>query len=96
MSAKVLAICPFCGAQPEQEDILIHHVECPSCGLQGPWAHGAETAAAAWNRRAASADKPPIEAIREVVRISDREHPAWAEVKTWLASFSIPSQGTDQ
>lgn len=29
---------------------------------------------------------PPIDAIREVIRISDRSHPSWDIVKAWLAA----------
>ena len=52
--------CPFCGAQPEQADVSEYYVECPSCGLQGPYGEKDtyESSIAAWNRRASPASVP--------------------------------------
>ena len=52
--------CPFCGAQPEQADVSEYYVECPSCGLQGPYGEKDtyESSIAAWNRRASPASAP--------------------------------------
>jgi hypothetical protein len=47
----------------------------------------------AWQARAAlAAQGVPADAIREVIRISDRSHPAWDEVKAWLAATPAPAQ----
>jgi hypothetical protein len=35
----------------------------------------------------------PVDAIREVIRISDRDHPAWDAVKLWLTTQPIPLTG---
>lgn len=48
-----LKLCPFCGAQPEQSDVSEYYVECPSCGLQGPYGEldTQESSVESWNRR---------------------------------------------
>ena len=62
--------CPFCGAQPEEQDIGSYFVECPGCGLQGPSGarDGVEPSVAAWNHRAVMA-----EVCRSQNKESDRQ-----------------------
>lgn len=46
--------CPFCGEQPTQDDVGSYFVQCPECGVEGPYGSpdAEESAAiAAWNRR---------------------------------------------
>ena len=59
--------CPFCGAQPDQADVSEYYVECPSCGLHGPYGDKDtyESSIAAWNHRASPAS------VLEGMKLSD-------------------------
>lgn len=73
MSEK-LKPCPFCGASDQVHfsvDRAWHNtfVRCWKCNATGPWQYGdmdeTESAVAAWNRCAPSADKAGVAAVQQ-------------------------------
>lgn len=61
--------CPFCGEQPTDEDIGSYFVQCPECGVEGPYGSPdakQSIAIEAWNRRAA-----PVQAEQSLEVVAD-------------------------
>jgi Lar family restriction alleviation protein len=59
--------CPFCGEQPTDEDVGSYFVQCPECGVEGPYGSPdakQSIAIEAWNRRTA-----PAQATAEIARL---------------------------
>ncbi len=95
MSSEKIKPCPCVNENHYEQDEIIEQdgescfqVACLNCGRKGPIAGTADEATSEWNRRPSpwrpiseQSVRELIKSAHEVVRISDRSHVAWDNLK---------------